>query len=180
MKDTNRYCLKCNTPLYGRCDQKFCSDNCRNNYNNVLNQNSNNLKNLKRYHEDDNYRIRMKETRNIRDKERRKTDPLFRLIKNIRTTLRNTLKKGTYVKNCHTEEMLGCSYVEFKEHLEKQFEPWMTWENYGLYNGCPSYGWDIDHIIRISSAKTREEIISLNHHTNLQPLCSHINRDVKR
>jgi hypothetical protein len=33
--------------------------------------------------------------------------------------------------------------------------------------------WDIDHIIPISSAKTKEDIIRLNHYTNLQPLCSY-------
>ena len=34
----------------------------------------------------------------------------------------------------------------------------MNWENYGLYNGELNYGWDIDHIIPISSAKTEEEV----------------------
>jgi hypothetical protein len=56
----------------------------------------------------------------------------------------------------------------------------MTWENRGLYNGELNYGWDIDHIIPLSSAKTEEEVKKLNHHTNLQPLCSKTNRDIKR
>jgi len=56
----------------------------------------------------------------------------------------------------------------------------MTWENRGLYNGELNYGWDIDHIIPIASAKTEEDIIKLNHYKNLQPLCSHINRDIKK
>jgi HNH endonuclease len=55
----------------------------------------------------------------------------------------------------------------------------MNWENRGLYNGDFNYGWDIDHIIPISSAKTEEEIYKLNHFTNLQPLCSKYNRDLK-
>ena len=55
----------------------------------------------------------------------------------------------------------------------------MTWENYGKYNGEFNYGWDIDHIIPLSSSTTVEDIISLNRYTNLQPLCSLINRDVK-
>ena len=46
----------------------------------------------------------------------------------------------------------------------------MTWENHGKYNGDFNYGWDIDHIIPISSANSEEEIIKLNHYTNLQPL----------
>jgi 5-methylcytosine-specific restriction endonuclease McrA len=45
---------------------------------------------------------------------------------------------------------------------------------------CLNYGWDIDHIIPISSAGSEENIIKLNHYTNLQPLCSKINRDIKK
>ena len=56
----------------------------------------------------------------------------------------------------------------------------MTWENHGLYNGELNYGWDIDHIIPFSSAKTEEDIIKLSHYTNLQPLCSKFNRYLKR
>ena len=56
----------------------------------------------------------------------------------------------------------------------------MTWYNRGMYNGEFDYGWDIDHIIPVSSATTKEEINKLNHYTNLQPLCSKINRDIKR
>ena len=32
-----KYCLDCETKLLGRADKKFCSDACRNNYNNKLN-----------------------------------------------------------------------------------------------------------------------------------------------
>jgi hypothetical protein len=56
----------------------------------------------------------------------------------------------------------------------------MTWDNYGLYNGELNYGWDIDHIKPVSSAKTISELIGLNHYTNLQPLCSKVNRDIKK
>lgn len=55
----------------------------------------------------------------------------------------------------------------------------MTWENRGLYNGELDYGWDLDHITPISSAKTENEIIRLNHYTNFQPLCSYTNRYIK-
>jgi len=56
----------------------------------------------------------------------------------------------------------------------------MSWENYGLYNGELNYGWDIDHMVPLSSANTEEELLKLFHHTNLQPLCSKTNRDIKR
>lgn len=56
----------------------------------------------------------------------------------------------------------------------------MNWDNYGLYNGEPKYGWDIDYKIPTSSAITEEDVIKLNHYSNLQPLCSYVNRVVKR
>lgn len=37
-----RKCLDCGDALHGRADKKFCSDQCRNNYNNRLNRDSNN------------------------------------------------------------------------------------------------------------------------------------------
>ncbi len=38
-----RYCLTCDKPVKGRTDKKFCDDYCRNNYNNHLKANCNNL-----------------------------------------------------------------------------------------------------------------------------------------
>ncbi len=40
---TQRECLECGTKLLGRIDQKYCSDHCRNAYNNRLNRDSKNL-----------------------------------------------------------------------------------------------------------------------------------------
>ena len=37
-----RICLDCGDKILGRSDKKFCSDQCRNNYNNRLNRDSNN------------------------------------------------------------------------------------------------------------------------------------------
>lgn len=39
----NRQCLECGDPLKGRVDKKFCSDYCRNSYNNKVNKDSKNL-----------------------------------------------------------------------------------------------------------------------------------------
>jgi len=38
-----RICLECSEKLVGREDKKFCSDNCRNAYNNKINKDSNNF-----------------------------------------------------------------------------------------------------------------------------------------
>jgi hypothetical protein len=91
-----------------------------------------------------------------------------------------SITRNGYSKRSKTYQILGCTFEEFKIHLEKQFEPWMNWDNYGLYNGELNYGWDIDHVIPHSFGKTEEDIAELNHHGNLQPLCSKINRDIKR
>lgn len=113
-------------------------------------------------------------------KKRRENDPIFRMSENIRRQILLSLQRGGYSKNSKTEQILGCSYYEFKLHLEKQFEPWMNWENYGKYNGELNYGWDIDHVIPVSFGDTEDELIKLNHYSNLKPLCSKVNRDLKR
>ncbi|TAI47278.1 hypothetical protein [Flagellimonas allohymeniacidonis] len=40
---SERNCLECGDALVGRIDKKFCSDHCRNSYNNRLNKDSKNL-----------------------------------------------------------------------------------------------------------------------------------------
>lgn len=114
------------------------------------------------------------------EKERRLNDPLFKLSGNIRKMIRKSIKSNGYTKNSKTFEILGCSYEEFKKHIESLWEPWMNWGNHGLYNGEEGYGWDIDHKVPVSSAITEEELLKLNHFSNLQPLCSKVNRDIKK
>lgn len=126
------------------------------------------------------YRSNNRPKINYYHKNKRITDPLYKLRNNIRNSIYQSLKYNGYFKSKRTEEILGCTFEEFKLYIELLFKPWMTWENQGLYNGELDYGWDIDHIIPLSSAKTEEEIIKLNHFSNLQPLCSKANRDIKR
>jgi len=116
----------------------------------------------------------------IRFKERMRTDSLFMLSVSIKNSIKSCFRRKKYNKSDKTGNILGCSFVEFKIHLESKFEPWMTWENKGFYNGELNYGWDIDHIIPVSSANTKYDLLRLNHYTNLQPLCSKINRDIKK
>ena len=96
------------------------------------------------------------------EKKRRQTDPIYKLSKNIRGNIIKSFKHISKNKNTRTQIILGCSYHEFKQHLEKQFEPWMNWDNYGKYNGTFHFGWDIDHVIPQSSAKTENELLQLN------------------
>lgn len=111
---------------------------------------------------------------------KKELNPLYKLTENIRSNIGNSFLTNGYKKNSKTHQILGCTFEEFFIYLESRFESWMNWGNKGKYNGEFNYGWDLDHIIPISSAKTEEDIYKLNHYTNFQPLCSHINRDIKR
>lgn len=122
-----------------------------------------------------------KDCQNYYERFRKNNDPIFKLRKNITRTIRHALlynKSSSFREKSKIKEILGCSLQDFKAYLESQFEPWMNWDNRGLYNGQPNYGWDIDHIIPKATAKTIEEVIKLNHHTNLRPRCSYLNRVV--
>jgi hypothetical protein len=95
---------------------------------------------------------------------RLKIDINFKLARNLRNRLRvaiyNNQKAGSAVKD------LGCSIPELKIHLETQFQPGMTWENWSRT------GWHIDHIQPLDSfnLQNREEFLKACHYTNLQPL----------
>lgn len=124
----------------------------------------------------DNYKDRKNELNKIR----RATDPLWKMKVNLRTSILKSFSRINVRKDNKTVDILGCTYEEFKQYLESKFEPWMDWENHGKYNGTECFGWDVDHIVPVSTAVTNQDVIRLNHHTNLQPLCSYINRDIKR
>jgi len=126
------------------------------------------------------YNSKNKDKNRERTKLKLKNDIIFKLSKRMRDLIIRSFKNKGYTKTSKTQEILGCSFEDFKLYLESNFESWMNWNNKGLYNGDFYYGWDIDHVIPLSSAKTEEEIILLNHYTNLQPLCSKINRDIKK
>jgi len=111
---------------------------------------------------------------------KRLNNPLFRLTDNLRSLTYSAFKNKGLRKNTKTEKLLGCSFKFIKEYFESKFEDWMSWDNQGKYNGELNYGWDMDHIIPLSYAKSEEEIIKLCHYTNLQPLCSKINRNIKK
>jgi len=93
---------------------------------------------------------------------RKKEDPEFNLITNMRSRLCNYLKKNNITKKNKTFDIIGCSPEFLKKHLEKQFKDGMSWENRNE--------WHIDHIIPLSSAETEERLYELCHYTNLQPL----------
>lgn len=96
-------------------------------------------------------------------KNRRKSDPLYKLTLGIRCLILASFKTQYTKKSKKTMEILGCTFEEFKGYLESKFDENMNWTNQGIY-------WHMDHIIPISSAKSVEEVYQLNHYTNFQPL----------
>lgn len=143
---------------------------------NVREYSNNNAEAIKQKHRE--YYQKNKSNWTKYNQERAAIDPVYKAKTHIRKVILKALRGE--LKSKRTQEIIGCSYVEFVQHIERQFEPWMNWDNKGLYNGQINYGWDIDHIIPLSVAKSVDEIIKLNHHSNLRPLCSYNNRNIKR
>jgi len=118
--------------------------------------------------------VRLK--RNQRFKERRKTDPYFRMKLSLRGRLMSFVYRGRAKKMVSTNKLIGCDWNFFKTYIEKQFhdnpqnnKP-MTWQNYGK--------WHIDHIKPMTSfnllnLKDQYECCNFK---NLQPLWAYENR----
>lgn len=126
------------------------------------------------------YRKNNKNKRNAHEIERKLIDPVYKLKNTIRLSILSGFKTNGFSKKSNTYKILGCTYNEFKIFIESKFESWMNWGNHGNYNGLPNTTWQLDHKIPISSAQTIEDVIRLNHYTNFQPLCSHVNQNIKR
>jgi hypothetical protein len=99
---------------------------------------------------------------NIRKKNLYKTCPIYSLSSSIRSRIIDSFNNLGCKKPKKTELILGCTFLEFRVHIERQFKKGMTWENRG--------DWHIDHIIPLATAKTEADVIALNHFTNLRPL----------
>lgn len=95
-------------------------------------------------------------------KRRRELDPTFRMIDNFRSRVTIFCRKVKMNKKQSSLSFIGCSVDDFKVYIESKFMVGMSWDNYGE--------WHIDHIIPISSALSEEDLKSLNHYSNLQPL----------
>lgn len=99
-------------------------------------------------------------------REKRKTDPTFRLIENMRLRVSSALRCQDSAKNKTTIDLLGCTPEFLKNYLESKFTEGMTWDNYG------KKGWHVDHILPCASfdLTKEEEQKKCFHYTNLQPL----------
>lgn len=114
--------------------------------------NQNYYKNNKEYISARNNKYYINNIEKVRERERNrlKTNLQYRLRKNISAYLRISLKS----KNKESLlKYLPYSLLELTQHLESNFEFWMSWNNWGIYNKStwkdddPStWTWNIDHI----------------------------------
>ena len=91
-----------------------------------------------------------------------KTKLEVKLLYTLRSRLWYALKKNK--KSQKTIKLLGCTILELKQYLEKQFKPGMSWDNHGT--------WHVDHIkpcCTFDLSKPEEQCKCFNY-TNLQPL----------
>lgn len=88
------------------------------------------------------------------------------VVFNCRTRISRALRMAKLGKPFRTCKLLGCDWPTLRAHLEKQFQPGMTWDNHGYY------GWHVDHIRPIATFDLRDQsqMLSAFHYTNLQPL----------
>ena len=95
-------------------------------------------------------------------KTKRKINPMYKFRCDVRSLTSAAFKRRKLKKGSKTQALLGCTFEELAQHLEKQFQEGMTLANHGE--------WHIDHIIPLASAKTKKQVEKLCHYTNLQPL----------
>lgn len=123
----------------------------------------------KEYRKEYEQRKEYKEKRNKRLRDRRKTDPQFKIIGSLRSRVASALKSQNVRKNNSTIDLVGCKVPFLKEYLESFFEEGMTWENY-----CKDIEtcWHIDHIRPCASFDLEDEDQQRQcfHYTNLQPM----------
>jgi hypothetical protein len=117
----------------------------------------------------DKYENILKKRREVRDYKyeynRLQTNPMLKSKDIIRKLLTASLKVRNIFKSklcLKSEEILGCSFSFFKDHIENQFTEYMNWGNHGE--------WHFDHMVPLSLAKNVEELIKLNHYSNFRPL----------
>lgn len=109
-------------------------------------------------------RKKYQQRKNELEKQKYNNDIVYKFRKLISVAIRGAFIKKGEIKNLHTMEILGCEYDFFIKYLLDTYK-----NNYGEeYNNNIKV--HIDHIIPISTAKTKEDVIKLNHYTNLQLL----------
>ncbi len=104
---------------------------------------------------------------------RRRTDPAYRMLLILRSSLKQALKlyaQGR--KTTSVAKLIGCTVAELVAHIEAQWLPGMSWANH-----APD-GWHVDHKTPCAAFNLLDEDEQRRcfHYTNLQPLWADANR----
>jgi Protein of unknown function (DUF723) len=100
-------------------------------------------------------------------------NPSFTVALACRNLLARVLHDTKRQQSNRTAAMLGYTFVEFKAHIERQFEPWMSWANHGE--------WHVDHIYPVSRfiRDGVTDVKVINALSNLRPLAKGANLSKK-
>lgn len=101
-----------------------------------------------------------------------KNDAIRTLAGNLTRLVAGSFQRNYIKKSASTVAIMGIPRSEFIDYLKSNFEEWMTAENHGHSTETEFRTWSIDHIIPSSYAESLEDLLYLNHYSNLQPLCS--------
>jgi hypothetical protein len=111
-------------------------------------------------------RDKLRKTKRDYERNRKSSDPLYKLISNFRTAIYQVLKESNVEKNRHYFDILQYTPEELIIHLESQFKDSMSWDNYGE--------WHVDHKLPITSFNIVEmgdkEFMKCWAMENLQPM----------
>lgn len=101
-----------------------------------------------------------------RNKRRLKEDPVYKIECTLRWSFNRALKSRDIYKTNTFKKLVGCTLLEFKDYIEQQWQPGMSWENHSFK------GWHLDHIKPINTfdLKDIEEQKKCFHYTNFRPL----------
>jgi hypothetical protein len=95
---------------------------------------------------------------------RKDTDIIYRIINNLVGRATNTLKKQKIQREITHMELIGCTPLNLKNHLQNKFTDKMNYNNYGE--------WEVDHIkpISIYDLTNISQLKECFNYKNLQPL----------
>lgn len=117
------------------------------------------------------WRIKNPEYLRMYERNRSRTDPIYRLKKALRCRLWSAIRNQLTQKSATTMDLVGCDGEFLRNYLEQRFQPGMTWDNYGSF-------WEVDH--RIPCAEfdltIKEQQAACFHYSNLRPLAKSENR----
>jgi len=87
-------------------------------------------------------------------REKLANSPVHRLRAMVSNAVKRGIKRMGFKKDGSILDHLPYTMDELREHIEAQFEPWMSWDNHGRYckedwdeNDPSTWTWQLDHVM---------------------------------